>query len=129
MRAFLFISAILGFSVSWSNDTASQECRGCKDCLYSLDMEELEDDWGEDDVNPIHRFHYLISVRTCLEDMSQVIITLVIEHYRIDHDLSDGFSTFGVLNIAWCMFSMLKKLISFMHALICQTNQNGHVMK
>ena len=88
MRAFLFISAILGLSSSSSPHTN-----------YLL---------GRNTEIDTEQFRALVWLRTTFEDMPQIIITLVIEHYRFQNHLSDGLSRLSMLNIAWSILSMVQ---------------------
>ena len=51
--------------------------------------------------------NFFVFARTCVEDMVQIIITLVIEHYRIQQGQIEYISQVGVANITFSIFGML----------------------
>ena len=103
MKAFLFISSIFGIFVSsfaWLTNQSSDS-----------DGREEEINGREERISVqlgITYAAYVVFFRTVLEDTPQVIITLVIDHYRIQQGEIERLSNFGALNIAVSLFSMLQ---------------------
>jgi len=51
--------------------------------------------------------HFLTKVRTCVQSMIQIILCLVIEHYRIQQGEISNISQVGLVNIGFSSFGML----------------------
>ena len=89
MRAFLFISSFIGLLLSWG--------------IY---VELTENDLKSLKAAP--EVYMVIFSRSMFEDMPQIVITLIIEHYRIEKGEIESISNVAIANIVFAIVCMLK---------------------
>lgn len=94
MKAFLFISSILG--VILSTAAFGLACEHNDEYMKYLGVYETKT-----------ATNGIVWLRSILEDTPQVIISLVIDHYRIQQGEIERISNFGALNIAFSLSSIL----------------------
>ena len=112
MKAFLFITSIFGLFTSYVGSRIV--AKNTELHLGNVNVQfaglEIVQEYDPDNAicNIIRNFYvYSAYFRTWVEDTPQVIMTLVIDHYRIQQGQINRISNFGALSITFSLLSML----------------------